>query len=158
MKKSIVLLSVFLLFGIVALSQTNVPDQVRKEFTGKYPSAKSVKWSSESPTEFEAEFTMNGKEMSASFDSKGKWMETETELEARDLPVAVTATLGKEFPGFKVVESSFLESPEMKGYEILLKNGETSLEVTIDMDGKVVRKTDVTKEENEEKEEKKNQK
>jgi hypothetical protein len=144
--KNLIILSVLLFgFTFIASGQKDAPEAVKKVFAQKYADAKSIKWVNESANEWEAEFTLNGKEMSAAYDNTGKWLETETEMAAKDLPAAVTATLNKEFAGYKPGESSVVENPDMKGFEIALKKGETALEVVIDANGKVLKNTTVTK-------------
>ena len=77
--------------------------------------------------------------MSAAFDNTGKWMESETSISEKDLPASVSATLEKEFRDYKKSEIVIFDSPEAKGFEIGLKKGETSIEVIIDKNGKVVK-------------------
>ncbi len=123
-----------------ACSQKNPPENVKKEFSQKFVDAKSVKWGSEEANEWEAEFKINGKELSACFDNTGKWLETEAEVSAKELPSAVTNTLKNEFPGYKTGEISTVENPEMKGFEIALKNKETEITVILAADGTVLKK------------------
>jgi hypothetical protein len=149
MKNFIILLFVSALFTSPAFGQKTVPENVKKEFAKKYPAAQDVKWGSEEANEWEAEFTINGTEMSASFDSKALWLESETEISAKDLPATVTGTLTKDFAGYKAGEMSIFEDPKMKGYEIALKKGEAGLEVVIDNSGKVIKKTELKKEKEE---------
>ena len=153
MKSIIILFIVLSISSFQAFSQKTASDVVKKEFAKKYPAAQSVKWDSEESNEWEAEFTVNGKEMSASFDDKGVWLETEAEITEKELPAAVANTLNNEFAGFKTGEMSTIENPKMKGFEMVLKKGETSLEVVFDNSGKVI-KTKEVKKEKEDKEEK----
>lgn len=146
MKKLIILMFAFAILSVPAYCQKNVPENVKKEFAKKYPAAQTVKWASEEANEWEAEFKINGTEMSASFDNKGTWLESEAEIRAKDLPVAITNTLTKEFAGYKTGEMSVIENPQMKGFELALKKGGTSLEVIFDNDGKVLKKTEIKKE------------
>lgn len=155
MKNIFILLVVFSISLIPAFSQKNAPENVKKEFAKKYPAALSVKWASEEANEWEAEFTVNGKEMSASFDNKGVWLETEVEISEKELPAAVANSLKNEFSGYKTGEMSTIEDPKMKGYELALKKGEKSLEVVFDNSGKVIKKTEVKKEKEDEKKEEK---
>jgi Putative beta-lactamase-inhibitor-like, PepSY-like len=146
MKNIFILLVVFSISLVPAFSQKNAPDNVKNEFAKKYPSAQSVKWASEEANEWEAEFKINGTEMSASFDNKGVWLETETEISVKELPASVTNTIAKDFVGFKTGAVSTNETPKMKGYEVELTNGETSLEVIFDNSGKVIKNTEIKKE------------
>jgi len=140
MKNNVILLIFLSLFSFAACSQKNPPDIVKKEFSQKFNAASSVKWGSEKANEWEAEFKMNGKEMSACFDNAGKWLETESEVSAKDLPDAVANTLKNEFSGFKTGEISTIENPEMKGFELALKNEKTKMTVIIGTDGTVMKK------------------
>jgi hypothetical protein len=155
MKIFSILIAVFLLISFSAFSQKNPPENVKKEFSQKFTTAKSVKWVSEKENEWEAEFKMDGKEMSACFDNVGKWLETETEISTNDLPEAVSNTLKNEFSEFKTDEISTVENTEMKGFEIALKNKKTEITVIIGADGIVLKKEEADKEkkENEKEEE-----
>jgi hypothetical protein len=140
MKNLFILIALFSIIFFSACSQKNPPENVKKEFSQKFADAKSVKWVSEEANEWEAEFKINGKEMSACFDNTGKWLETEAEVSAEELPSAVTSTLKNEFPEFKTGEASTIENPEMKGFEIALKNKEKEIAVIIGSDGTVIKK------------------
>ncbi len=155
MKNLVILVVVFAFISVSAFSQKNPPEIVKKDFTKKYATAQSVKWDSEEKNEWEAEFTMDGKKMSASFDNSGKWIESETVIAEKELPSSVVSTLVKDFQGYKKGHIEIFESLEMKGFELGLKKGETSIEVIIDNSGKILKKTDVKEEnENDEKAEK----
>ncbi|MCX6326372.1 MAG: PepSY-like domain-containing protein [Bacteroidia bacterium] len=157
MKNFVVLTVALCLISFSACSQKNPPENVKKEFSQKFAGAKSIKWVTEKENEWEAEFKLNGKEMSACFDNAGKWLETEAEVSAKELPVAVANTLKNEFSGFKTDEFSTIENPEMNGFEIALKNKETELTVIIGADGTVLKKESAEenkKESNNEKDEK----
>jgi adenylyl- and sulfurtransferase ThiI len=147
MKNLIILSVLFLSISITTCAQKKAPEAVTKAFTQKFAAAKSVKWDNESANEWEAEFMMNGKEMSSSFDVDGKWLETETEISSKELPSEVTATLAKEFSGYKTGEMSIIENPEMKGFEIALKKDKSAIEVVIDANGKVLKNTSAGKKE-----------
>jgi len=150
MKKVFFLSVLFLAFGVIACGQKNVPQPLNTAFSQKYPAATSVKWASEEANEWEAEFKLSGKEMSASFDNSGKWLESETVITVKELPAAVSATLAKEFAGYKTDEISILDTPVLNGFEVGLKKGETVLEVVLDNAGKVLKRNDVSKEEKDE--------
>jgi hypothetical protein len=154
MKNALIITVLFLGINFIGCSQKNVPENVKKVFAEKFSTAKSVKWDSEMENEWEAEFKMNGKEMTATFDGSGKWLETEASVSMKDLPVAVANTIKNEFKDFKTGEVSTVENAEIKGFEIALKNKETKLSVIIDSEGKVLKKETV-KEENEKEEKEK---
>jgi hypothetical protein len=144
--KNLITLVVFAFISVSAFSQKTPPEIVKKEFAKKYSTALSVKWDSEEKNEWEAEFTMEGKKMSASFDNSGKWMESETAITEKDLPAVVLNTLNKDYQGYKKSDISIFEDSKAKGFELTLKKGETSIEVLIDNGGKVIKKTEAKEE------------
>jgi hypothetical protein len=146
MKNFFIFLIIFSLISFSAFGQKNPPDNVKKQFAKKYATAQSVKWDSEEKNEWEAEFKMEGKKMSACFDSLAKWIESETEISEKELPAAVVSTLNKDFQGYNRGSFEIFESSEMKGFELGLKKGETPIEVIIDNNGKILKKTDVKEE------------
>jgi hypothetical protein len=155
MKNFLILIVVFSLISFSAFSQKNPPENVKKEFTRKYASANSIKWDSEEKNEWEAEFNIDNKKMSACFDNSAKWINSETEISEKELPVAVVNTLNKDYQGYKKELIEIFESPEMKGFELSLKKGEISLEIIFDNSGKIIKKTEA-KEEDEKDEKPKN--
>jgi hypothetical protein len=146
MKNFVILIVALSMISVSAFSQKNPPEIVKREFTKKYASAQSIKWNSEEKNEWEAEFTMDAKKMSASYDNSGKWIESETKIMEKDLPASVVSTLNKDFQGYKKGQIEIFENPEIKGFELGLKKGETSIEVIIDNSGKIIKKTDANKE------------
>ena len=96
MRTIIVLCTLALLTGPLALAQEGVPSKVKKAFQAKFPQAAEVEWGMDDENH-EAEFEMNGQDMSAVFDKSGTWLETETEIAVSDLPAAVRESLGTLF-------------------------------------------------------------
>ena len=75
----------------------------------QFPDAKNIKWGKENANDFEAEFKLDGKKVSANFSMKGAWLETETEFPVVDLPEAVVASINKKFGGWKIVGADKIE-------------------------------------------------
>ncbi len=139
-KYTFILAALFLAFSFTACSQANVPAAVKTAFSKKFPTVKKVDWDKEGKTQWEAEFELNEKEMSANFDLQGNWKETETDLEENALPANVDSVLNSQFSGYKIKEVAFSETPERSAYEIVIKKGKSKLEVTIDKTGKLLSK------------------
>ncbi|MDP1622755.1 MAG: PepSY-like domain-containing protein [Bacteroidales bacterium] len=76
--------------------------------------------------------------MSANFDVTGKWLETETEIKVTDLPKEVSASVAKNFAGFKISEIAKTETPD-KGlvYEMDLKKDKDGDEVQFSAKGDI---------------------
>lgn len=151
MKNIFIVILLLFLYSFSGSSIKKPPEKVKNELLQKYPSARSVKWENEETNKWEASFNIGGKEITVSFDNTGKWLETEIEIDAQDLPSPVSGSLKKDFREFRTDEIAILESPEIKGFEVDLKKGSTFLEVVFDANGKVLRNINVSEEDNQKK-------
>jgi len=159
MKKIIVLLSACLLISLMGYTQKITPDKVpapvKQAFAKKFPGATDVKYEMEKK-DYEINFKDKGVEMSANFDATGKWLETETEIKVSDLPKEVSASVAKNFAGFKISEIAKTETPD-KGliYEMDLKKDKEGFEVQFSPKGDILKKTPLKKQKEEEEEDEK---
>ncbi len=135
MKQSLVIVAV-LAFSFAACSQTP-PKSVTDNFNSKFSGATKVTWDQEEENEWEAEFKMNGTEMSVSFDNAGTWLETEKEIKLKDLPSSVANSVKDHYSGYKFGEIAELQKPGFSGYEIGLKKGEEELEIQVNPNGTI---------------------
>ena len=92
------------------LQDDKVPQAVKSAQEKKFPGIK-VKWSKEEK-DFEAEFTKDGKKMSAVFDANGTWTETETNIKVSDLPKAVMDYMTKTAKAKTVKEAAIVSKPD----------------------------------------------
>lgn len=155
MKNLIFLIALVLGFGFTAISQVEVPANVKDGLTKKFPTATKVKWEKENDVEFEASFKLDGKSMSANFDTQGKWLETEWEIRIKELPETVVNAVTDKYPGFKIDVAEYCETPDFTGYEMEIEKKEGKLEVEkeiqVSKDGKSIKElTEETDEESEE--------
>jgi hypothetical protein len=126
---------------------TEIPDQVKKAFTAKFPTATDIKYEVEDK-DFEVSFTEKGVEMSANFDAAGKWLETETEMDVSALPKEITGSVTKNFPGFKISEADRVEAPGTgQTYELDLIKNKEGIEVQMNPKGDILKKTPVNEDE-----------
>jgi len=113
-----------------------VPDAVLKSFKAKFSEVKKTKWEKEKDGNYEAEFDLNGKEMSATFLPDGTWKETETEIDVSELPKAVAESLNKLYPGTKIREAAkILRSDNTQVYEAEIKINGKKTDVLFDEKG-----------------------
>jgi hypothetical protein len=96
---------------------------------------------------------LDGKEMSASFDREGKWINTEANLTEKDLPANVLKAVNTTYAGWKTESVESIETPEYKGYELGIEKGKEELEIQVTTDGKITVNKEA-KDEEDEKEEK----
>jgi len=112
------------------------PEAVKKAFDHKFPGSVNVKWGKESAKEWEAEFILNGSNISANFTIDGKWLETETSIKVTDVPKAITDAIKSKFPDWTITTADKTETAG-KGtiYEIIIKKGKDKKEVAFREDG-----------------------
>ncbi|MEI7801315.1 MAG: PepSY-like domain-containing protein [Bacteroidota bacterium] len=129
----------FMLLGIVAFAGTNPPVAVAHAFQTKFPTATDVKWGMENKTEYEADFKVEGKSMSANFKDDGTWLVSESGVSPKELPVAIGEYLNKSMPGAEIKETAKLDLPGgVVNYEIEIKGAD----YIFDADGKFIKKSE----------------
>ena len=112
------------------------PTSVSKSFGKKFPTATKVSWGKEGAKEWEAEFTLDGKKISANFGLDGKWLETETEIPIASLPKAVTEAITLKYPGCVIKEADKTDTAKHGLiYEADIKSGGHKMEVAYKEDG-----------------------
>ena len=138
MKRLLLLTSIGFSLGLQA--QMKDPEAVSKAFEQRFANAKHVKWGKENAKEYEADFTLNGKKMSANFDLQGNWKETETEIAITELPAAVSKSIRENYHGATIRGASKIEKPDGKMiYEADLNWEGKKKEVELYPDGKLVK-------------------
>jgi len=138
MKK--ILLMLLLCASTIAQAQTKAPVAVTTAFSKKFPDARHVKWGKENTKEFEAEFELKGRKMSANFDLQGNWKETETEIDIVDLPAVVTRSIAEKYPGAIISTANKIEKAGGKiFYEAEIKVKGKKMEVELLGDGRFVK-------------------
>lgn len=116
------------------------PEAVKKAFEKKFPDVTKVKWGKENSKTWEAEFTVNSTKLSANFSSDGTWEETESEIPVTQLPSAVTASIEKQYPKWKISGAAKIEySNRDIHYEADLISGRKKKEVVYKEDGSAVK-------------------
>ncbi|HXS36605.1 MAG TPA: PepSY-like domain-containing protein [Flavipsychrobacter sp.] len=102
------------------ISSSKVPAAVKSSFGTNFPGIKDVKWEMEHKN-YEANFHSDGKTMSALFDPKGTWLETETDIKVSELPSNVVSYVKKNYKNASIKEAASIKKA----------NGETNLEAEV---------------------------
>jgi uncharacterized membrane protein YkoI len=145
MKKLIVLLSACLLISLLGYTQEltpeKVPTSVLQAFAKKFPAATDVKYELKQ-NNYEIAFRDKGVREFAKFNPTGKWLETKTAIIESDLPKEVSASIAKNFAGFKISEVTTIETPDNSlFYKMDLKKGNEEYKVHFSPKGDVLKKT-----------------
>jgi len=105
------------------IDDSKVPSPVKNSFAKDFPGASS-KWEKEK-LNYEANFSLDGKTMSALYDNNGNRQETETDIKVSDLPTSVQDYVANNYPGEKIKEAAVITKA----------NGEVNYEAEVnDMD------------------------
>jgi hypothetical protein len=149
MKKIIVLLSVCLLFAFFGYTQTisaeKVPATVKESFAKKFPAATSVAYNMEM-TDYKVTFKDKAVGMSANFNSKGEWLESQTIMIESDLPKEVLTSVATNFVGYAITEITKIDGPDnVLNYEMHLKKGTVAEKVKFSPKGEILKKTSLKK-------------
>ena len=93
-----------------------------------------VKWEKEHGL-YKAEFWHEGRQVEVWFQPDGTWVRTERDLSPMELPEAVKNYVAHNYPGYRVDDVDFVETPAGNYYELELeKNGtrDIILRLTVD--------------------------
>lgn len=137
--KKLLFIFAMLLLQLGVFAQT-VPANIEKAFNTKFPNFQVVEWATGAET-YTAVFWLDDLYSEAIFTKSGEWKETSSILETTALPEDKMAILIKEFQDFYV---TYLMKIEQKGkpavYSIDLKTSDKAFRVTMDMNGKILKK------------------
>jgi len=111
-----VFIAIATITAMSCMAQTPPPAAVQAAFTKNFPGINVKKWDKEK-NNFEAEFTKDGRKMTAIFDAKGTWKETETDIAVMELPAVVTDYIRKNYNGAAAKEAALIKTPEGEMYE-----------------------------------------
>jgi len=144
--------------GEKKIAQKDLPAPVLTAFQKAYPKA-TIKGASteveEGKTYYEIE-SLDGKvKRDLLYLSDGTIAEIEETVAAADLPKAVSAAVTGKYPKGKIEKSEKVTHGAVVAYEVVVKSGETTVEMSFNPEGKLLKESkDAGKEEAEEKEDK----
>lgn len=128
----------FFLFALAttfSCTAQNVPVEVKNAFTKSFPNVTVKKWDKEG-SDYEANFTKDGKTMSATFDAKGNWKETETDIKISELPATIIEYVKTKYNNATIKEAAIISNTEKKKmYEAEVKGKD----LLFDENGKYLR-------------------
>jgi hypothetical protein len=142
--KKLISLIVILSLPLISFAQKVTPDKVpatvKQNFMKEFPKAVEAGWRMDNEN-FQVLFTSNGVKHSAKFNKNGQWIDKEERIELANLPKEVTASISKNFAGYKAYEAEKVETPS-KGilYNVGLEKGKEFLEVHFSLKGDILDK------------------
>lgn len=127
------------------IKSNEVPDRVKKELEQNF-NVKDADWDKEGEN-YEASFEQKGSEISVVFGVNGLVLETEYEIDKKELPTAVLEALKRDYKDYKIEEAARIESNGILTYEAEVEKAEQTFDLIFDAQGKLLKK--VTFEEDE---------
>ena len=106
MKKPGLFFFSFLLLSITSFSQIReIPETVKEAFEAQYPAAENVEYN-DNLVNIKVNFILNGEKMVASYNSKGRWKDTEKEWDFEKLTADVKDGFSKsKYADWKIIET-----------------------------------------------------
>lgn len=115
-----------------------VPQAVKQGLLQHF-GVKDADWDKEGEN-YEAGFEQKGREISIVFDGNGRVLETEREIDKKELPSPVLESLNRDYKDFKIEEIARIESNGLFTYEAEVEREEQTLELLFDAQGKLLKK------------------
>ena len=107
------LLIVVAILSATGCAAQTIPADVKTAFAKSFPNITVKKWDKEDGN-YEANFSKDGETMSATFDAKGNWMETETDIKVSELPASIISYINANYKGATAKEAAIISNPENK--------------------------------------------
>ncbi len=113
---------------------------VQRNFLELEPNALHPVWTNEGDI-FQVDYTLDSRHTSSYFDTKGNWLETETEISVDELTHEVLQTLNTKMGEYMMID---IERVSTKNGEVLfevdLKKDDKTYDILFDPNGKILRK------------------
>jgi len=143
MKKSLLILSLFIFLAEVKSSQAqviNVPNKSKNHFFKKYPDAKNADWNN-NVANYEVKFQISDTTARAYYNINGNWNFTEYYMEESQIPETVKDSFKKSrFADLTKEAFAYVENRKgKKAYRIDLRTGVEKRAIFFDKNGKEVK-------------------
>lgn len=97
-----------------------VPSVVVNTLSARYNTATDIDWEKKK-SHYEAEFTLNDKELEVQIDQAGKILVEKSDILANELPAAVTAALQSSYKDYQVDDAHRLDRGGVVYYQVELE-------------------------------------
>ena len=124
------------------IKEAQVPAVILNTYKQNFKSAKFSDWEIKSNGMYEVEFktSLTGKDHTALFTPEGKLYQHKQELATKDLPAAVTASIKKDFKGYRIDDVDRIDQQGKVTYKVSLKSNAQDYDVVIGANGSVISK------------------
>ena len=127
-------------------NESQPPIEVQQSFSNRFSGVTEVEWEVEEDGVWEAEFELDGMEITAEFSAEGEWLETETEISA--IPDTIKNWIENEYPGWNIEKAELVELPDTSYYEVDIEDRTDEAELLFNRDGIYLRNENEDEDEN----------
>ena len=139
--KKIIFLAASLFYSITSFAQDihtdEVPSVVRNSFKQQFPKAMDVEWELKDQL-YKVEFEIGRKDHEAWINSTGGIVKHKQDITEGELPKEVTASISKNYKGYRIDDVERIESNKKFSYKVELKTLSKEQDVIFDQSGKVI--------------------
>lgn len=123
-------------------TSVNVPAAVKDAFAKEFPTVKKVSWDAEDG-DFEAEFTLNGTDESATYDKTGHRKDLEVDIKTSELPAPVLEYVKSHYAAYKLIEGAKITNDKnVVTYEAEIGKDGKKWDVLFDATGKFIKQVE----------------
>jgi len=125
---------------VVSCKNTEVPHNIKTSFLDIEPTASKIHWSIDEDI-YRVKYQLKSKTTTSYFDIDGNWLETEYEINTKELPEAILKTLEEKLSEYSIVDIELVKTKEHPVlYEVDLKKNNKFYDILFDKTGKILRK------------------
>ena len=139
--KKIIFLAGGLFYSAMTFAQdiraNEVPSVVLNTFKQKFPKAADVEWELKDQL-YNVEFEVDRVDYEAWINSTGSIVKHKKDIRENELPKSVSATISKNYKGYKVDDAERIGTGGKFLYKVELKTASKEENVVFDQDGKLV--------------------
>ena len=139
--KKIIFLAASLFYSVTSFAQDirtdEVPSVVRNSFKQQFPKAMDVEWELKDQL-YKVEFEIGRKDHEAWINSTGGIVKHKQDITEGELPKEVTASISKNYKGYRIDDVERIESNKKFSYKVELKTLSKEQDVIFDQSGKVI--------------------
>lgn len=132
-------LIICLLFSCQQRVNGQVPEAVKKTFQAYYPGENDPDWHLDSHGNYESHFKINGVKYRADFKPDGSWIETETNIDYKELPEVIKKIIEENYDADDITEIEKVQH-HAKGtfYDVEFKRKGKNKDIEFKPDGTII--------------------
>ncbi|AWX43183.1 hypothetical protein HME9304_00170 [Flagellimonas maritima] len=140
-KNNFFVLSTYILLTCSCISETKgqAPQEVKSTFIDMYPNENDPDWHLDKNGNYESHFKIDGISYRADFTPEGKWIETESSIDKKDVPKAIKEAIEDNYKDLKIVEIEKVQH-HSKGtfYDVEFKKDGSKVDIEFNSKGEII--------------------